>query len=357
MASTPDTNLIKHLYEIQRDHSSIDNLLIELRQELGDQLQAISVRGLSAGNSASSFEQLPYGFKQKIKGWCRTNPVYPAKEYAIKLYLDHTRLSFRVCNMEWVTANGLYAKATVEDFNYNCQLAYDITGKVCRKLANAFQVSVFCGHLPQSTWSFRCYVNLLVRLPVTAIDVFTHCTKENLTMFGRDYIHEVGIEFCQLVHRRGELVLKLYTDKTARNALLRKAENVVRQKNGLKNVGDAFVNETLLAHITRKFFPDTVRQYRTKWLENFVIDIYIPSRRVAIEYHGIQHYEPIERFGGADKFAQQQARDQYVRKKCKEKGVLLLEWPYLNKVTEGSVREWYVRHVGLNDNIAPGTLF
>ena len=62
--------------------------------------------------------------------------------------------------------------------------------------------------------------------------------------------------------------------------------------------------------------------------KHFVVDFYIQESNVIIEYNGIQHYEPIGRFGGKESFIQQQERDMALRQYCKEHGIRLIEIPY-----------------------------
>lgn len=57
-------------------------------------------------------------------------------------------------------------------------------------------------------------------------------------------------------------------------------------------------------------------------------DFYIPSQQLLIEYQGIQHYEPIAHFGGAERFKLQQESDKRKRKYANEHGLLLVEVPY-----------------------------
>ena len=47
-----------------------------------------------------------------------------------------------------------------------------------------------------------------------------------------------------------------------------------------------------------------------------------------IEYQGIQHYEPLEIFGGEENFKIQQQRDMEKKKLFAENGVRLIEWKY-----------------------------
>ena len=60
------------------------------------------------------------------------------------------------------------------------------------------------------------------------------------------------------------------------------------------------------------------------------VDFYLPEHNLFIEYNGIQHYKPVERFGGQLVFEHQQKRDQYIRKYCKENNIKLLEISYDN---------------------------
>lgn len=347
-----DLNKIKHLYEVQNDKTAADKFIIKLKKEFGDTILAISIKGLSAGNNKFNFKQNPYGFDQMALLWQSSKiDQIQVREYYLKLYINYNKVPFRICNMEWIQdVDSRYQKGTEEDFNYNVGKAYWLIEKFFKKHTKYFKVSVFCGLLPQSTWSTRCYLKVIIKLPVKGIDVFMHSGISNLSGFGLNYKEIVKREFCEIVNSQNYEISRLFNNKNEREKIARKAENNVRNNMGLKNVGDAFVNETLLANITEKLFPDTIRQYRTGWLGNFIIDIFVPSLNFAIEYNGIQHYMPIDRFGGEDKLLKQKDRDEYVRKKCKENNVQLLEWHYSIPVTEKNVYKLYSKYIDLRRN-------
>lgn len=61
------------------------------------------------------------------------------------------------------------------------------------------------------------------------------------------------------------------------------------------------------------------------------IDFYLPSHNIFIEYNGIQHYIPVQRFGGELQLQRQQQRDEFVRKYCESNNIKLLEIPYSEK--------------------------
>ena len=56
-----------------------------------------------------------------------------------------------------------------------------------------------------------------------------------------------------------------------------------------------------------------------------------------IEYNGIQHYEPIEYFGGIDGFQKQQKYDLQKKEYCLFKNIPLIVIDYKTKITEDIV--------------------
>ncbi|BDZ39936.1 hypothetical protein [Microbacterium suwonense] len=110
-------------------------------------------------------------------------------------------------------------------------------------------------------------------------------------------------------------------------SIYRQAENRLREAEGLHPVGEGWVSEVALLNELRAAFPDerVVHQGRPRWLGQQSLDIYFPERYVAVEYQGLQHSEPVERFGGAEAFVRQQERDQRKRELCRTHGVALIE--------------------------------
>lgn len=53
-------------------------------------------------------------------------------------------------------------------------------------------------------------------------------------------------------------------------------------------------------------------------------DFYLPDQNLCIEYNGMQHYEPVEYFGGKKAFESQKLRDQIKKDYCRDKGIDLL---------------------------------
>ncbi len=108
------------------------------------------------------------------------------------------------------------------------------------------------------------------------------------------------------------------------------AEGVIKPK---------WKHELTLFHAVRGKHPDTLYQYRPDWLGRQSLDLYVPSLKTAIEYQGIQHFLPVEFFGGEEALAQRQELDRLKMQLCEENGVRLIVWPYSVEPTEKNVRQ------------------
>ena len=97
-------------------------------------------------------------------------------------------------------------------------------------------------------------------------------------------------------------------------------------------------HELSLFHAVRKLYPDTLYQYRPDWLGWQSLDLYIPSLQTAVEYQGIQHYRPVEFFGGEEALSQRQELDRTKKELCGCNNVRLIEWPYSMEPTEKNIR-------------------
>ena len=123
--------------------------------------------------------------------------------------------------------------------------------------------------------------------------------------------------------------LRLYEEKDGFRTDWRLRRTEIRTKltaDGI--IRPKWKHELTLFRAVRKMHPDTLYQYRPEWLGRQSLDLYIPSLRTAIEYQGIQHYIPVEFFGGEEALNQRQELDRQKRELCEENGVRLIEWPY-----------------------------
>lgn len=107
-------------------------------------------------------------------------------------------------------------------------------------------------------------------------------------------------------------------------------ENEVRQKFGHRKIGEAWTSETILYYTVRSLFPDmtVLRHYRADFLQGLELDIFIEELKVGIEYEGIQHFEPVDHWGGIQALQKLKARDKKKREICSSLGIHLVYFKY-----------------------------
>lgn len=71
-----------------------------------------------------------------------------------------------------------------------------------------------------------------------------------------------------------------------------------------------------------------------KYLHSLPFDFYLPNYNICIEYQGIQHYKPIEYFGGQKSFESQILRDKIKEEYCKQNNISLFKIPYFANIEE-----------------------
>ncbi len=63
-------------------------------------------------------------------------------------------------------------------------------------------------------------------------------------------------------------------------------------------------------------------------------DFYIPELNICIEFNGLQHYKPIEYFGGVKGFKERQINDKIKKGYCYDNNILLITIKYNENVTD-----------------------
>jgi hypothetical protein len=92
-------------------------------------------------------------------------------------------------------------------------------------------------------------------------------------------------------------------------------------RNILKSLNVDFSKE----HVFDDCVNTTSGKKRCKKLQ---FDFYIPSKNIAIEYDGIQHFKPVKRFGGIEVFNTQKINDKIKDEYCEKMGIKLVRIPY-----------------------------
>lgn len=118
-------------------------------------------------------------------------------------------------------------------------------------------------------------------------------------------------------------------------------ENKVRERFGFKRVGEAWVSETTLYYLIKQLFPNlsVLLHYRPNFLEGLELDIFIEDLNLGIEYQGVQHFKPVEHWGGEESYKKLVSRDKKKAKLCKANNVNLIYFNYDEDITEKIVKE------------------
>jgi hypothetical protein len=110
----------------------------------------------------------------------------------------------------------------------------------------------------------------------------------------------------------------------------KKSEDELRALLGHYKIGERWASETILFQLVKEIFDqhEVIFHYRGKELKGLEIDIWLPELKIGFEYQGIQHFQPIEHWGGQTSF--QKLQDNDLRKKvlCRELNYRLIEINY-----------------------------
>ena len=90
--------------------------------------------------------------------------------------------------------------------------------------------------------------------------------------------------------------------------------------------GEKYIRHYLQAHHIK--FESQYKFKDCKRKRCLPFDFYLPDYNMCIEYDGIQHFEPLECFGGKESFIQTQQNDVIKNKYCEQNSIILLRIRY-----------------------------
>jgi hypothetical protein len=104
-------------------------------------------------------------------------------------------------------------------------------------------------------------------------------------------------------------------------------QNDFRISKGIPKISEGWVSETDLFYRLKDYFEkEDIKQHaKPKWLGRQHVDVWFPKHKIGIEYQGMQHYMPVDFFGGEEAFLKNKERDERKRKLFKENKSKLIE--------------------------------
>jgi hypothetical protein len=143
----------------------------------------------------------------------------------------------------------------------------------------------------------------------------------------------------------------------------RRAENRAREILGIPQIGEGWVSEAQLYYIVSALLKpigySAWHHARPAWLKSKhqgpgqELDIYVPELKLAIEYMGRQHYEPIEYFGGKQAHEKLVKSDERKRRACEHHDIHLIYYRYDEPLEVKHVRKRLAEHPNLTLEMIP----
>lgn len=148
------------------------------------------------------------------------------------------------------------------------------------------------------------------------------------------YLSEAEYEFYKSIDEEAEnrnqknsfphVVEKAIIDQL--KIIIKEAEDLYRVDIGMPKIGEGWISETELFYKLKTRFKvhKVIHHGNPKWLGRQHLDIFFPRLNIGIEYQGLQHYEPIDFFGGEEAFIKNQERDLRKKKLCLKNNCYLI---------------------------------
>jgi very-short-patch-repair endonuclease len=77
--------------------------------------------------------------------------------------------------------------------------------------------------------------------------------------------------------------------------------------------------------------------YTFKDFSNYEYDFYISDKKICIEYDGVQHFQPVNYFGGHKTFKDQKIRDKLKDEYCIKNNIKLIRISYMDNDIENKI--------------------
>jgi hypothetical protein len=139
-------------------------------------------------------------------------------------------------------------------------------------------------------------------------------------------IHRDRYDYSRVVYRGNKFKVEIICSK--HGSFWQKPNAHVSSKNGCQLCAESH-GEKAVEAVLKKYGINHVREYRIK-PHLYRFDFYLPEFNIFIEFNGLQHYRPVEIFGGMAAYLSTVERDDVKRQLVKAIGGKLIVLTYLN---------------------------
>jgi len=127
----------------------------------------------------------------------------------------------------------------------------------------------------------------------------------------------------------------------------------ITRAHGCPQCGEGLVSEPIFRKVLEEITSLRFPKKRPKWLKNpntncpLELDCYNEKSKIAFELQGVQHYQPVEHWGGEEKFQKVLQRDQIKKTICEEKGIHLfcIDQRPVRRKTPQEKEEYYKKEI------------
>jgi len=206
--------------------------------------------------------------------------------------------------------------------------------------------------LPLAALEVICMKKLITKFGKSHLDEYVYfvevAIKRDYNTNGRCFLEYIGKKYLEerlysnsywcgyslgrklnLIFRETQVIYPTYCFYTINEFLdyckkmTRQGENLMRDSMKITRVGEHWISETELYYKIKEQFNnlEVIQHASPSWLRRQHLDVYIPKLKIAFEYQGKQHFQPVDFFGGHDAFIRTQERDTRKKNLCKRHGV------------------------------------
>ena len=281
-------------YSIMNDETLIDNIVSEIHSDLRlDISYKTKLSGLSGKPRRSRNH---WRLRTKHNG--HKSKQINVREKLYKLGFEFQPEDLGITEHQFAYDKGEdYTEAVIKPLNAHLR-SYLYEYQSIKKHASAI-TGAFKRNGKVSVW-------MDIWCPITAKEIYHHLVRFRTPLMSVK--PDVSISVLDKITKKSTFdITKIYDDYTVQAKLFADLNDELYDALGIDPV--KWKNQELLCKLIGLQFNDLEIEHSPTWLGQQRFDMYIPSKKTAIEYQGIQHYQPVSIFGGEEGYKKTVARD------------------------------------------------